>query len=63
MRRGSDVGTVEANPELKLSSAHQMYPPTPIVFATGDAGDSHVVASGEVDLACRIAHIPKSMFA
>ena len=35
-----------------------------IVFTTGivDAGDYYVVASGEVDLACRITHIPKSAF-
>ena len=35
-----------------------------VVFTTGiaDAGDHFVVASGEADLACRITHIPKSVF-
>ena len=36
-----------------------------VVFTTGiaDAGDHYVVASGEADLACRITHIPKRVFA
>ncbi len=36
-----------------------------VVFTTGiaDAGDFYVVASGEADLACRITHIPKQVFA
>jgi predicted GH43/DUF377 family glycosyl hydrolase len=35
-----------------------------VVFTTGiaDGGDHYVVASGEADLACRITHIPKSVF-
>jgi len=35
-----------------------------VVFTTGvaDAGDHFVVASGEADLACRITHLPKSVF-
>jgi predicted GH43/DUF377 family glycosyl hydrolase len=35
-----------------------------IVFTTGiaDHGDVYIVASGEADLACRITHIPKSVF-
>ena len=35
-----------------------------VVFTTGiaDAGDHFVVVSGEGDLACRITHVPKSMF-
>jgi beta-1,2-mannobiose phosphorylase / 1,2-beta-oligomannan phosphorylase len=28
-----------------------------------DAGDHYIVASGEADLACRITHIPKALFA
>jgi hypothetical protein len=65
MRSGFDMGTVEANPERTRPIAHQMYPPTPVVFTTGvaDAGDYYIVASGEVDLACRITHIPKALFA
>ncbi len=36
-----------------------------IVFTTGiaDGGDHYVVASGEADLACRITHVAKSVFA
>jgi len=65
MRSGFDVGTVEANPELTRPIAHQMHLPTPVVFTTGvaDAGDYYIVASGEVDPACRITHIPKALFA
>ena len=39
--------------------------PAPVVFTTGvaDAGDHYIVASGEVDLACRITHMPKALFA
>ena len=35
-----------------------------VVFTTGiiDAGDHYIVASGEIDLACRITHIPKEFF-
>jgi predicted GH43/DUF377 family glycosyl hydrolase len=42
-----------------------MYLPTPVVFTTGvaDAGDRYIVASGEADLACRITHMPKALFA
>jgi hypothetical protein len=37
----------------------------PVAFTTGvaDAGDHYIVASGEADLACRITHIPKALFA
>jgi 7-cyano-7-deazaguanine synthase in queuosine biosynthesis len=42
---------------------HQMYV-RDVVFTTGVAehGDVYVVASGEADLACRITHIPRSVF-
>ena len=42
-----------------------MYLPTEVVFTTGivDAGDHYIVASGEADLACRITHLPKALFA
>jgi beta-1,2-mannobiose phosphorylase / 1,2-beta-oligomannan phosphorylase len=45
--------------------AHQMYLPTPVVFTTGvtDAGDHYIVASGEANLACRITHMSKALFA
>jgi beta-1,2-mannobiose phosphorylase / 1,2-beta-oligomannan phosphorylase len=56
---------LEANPELTRPIARQMYLPTPVVFTTGvaDVGDHYIVASGEVDLACRITHMPKALFA
>jgi len=51
--------------KLTRPIAHQMYLPTPVVFTTGlaDAGDHYIVASGEADLACRITHMPKALFA
>ena len=50
-------------PDLTAPIDHQMYVHG-VVFTTGiaDAGDHYVVASGEADLACRITHIPKSLF-
>ena len=35
-----------------------------VVFTTGiaDGGDHWIVLSGEADLACRVTHIPKSVF-
>ena len=55
---------LEPSPELTAPIAHQMYLHD-VVFTTGivDAGDHYIVASGEADLACRITHIPKSVFA
>lgn len=54
---------LEANPELTRPLEDQMYL-RDVVFTTGiaDGGDHYVVASGEADLACRITHIPKSVF-
>jgi len=54
---------LDANPGLTASLEHQMYV-RDVVFTTGiaDHGDVYVVASGEADLACRITHIPKSIF-
>ena len=54
---------LEANPDLTQPIDHQMYL-RDVVFTTGiaDGGDHYVVASGEADLACRITHIPKSVF-
>ncbi|MGE3746856.1 MAG: glycosidase [Sphingomonadaceae bacterium] len=56
---------IEADPDLTAAIAHQLYLPTPVVFSTGlvDAGESYIVASGEADLACRITHLPKHLFA
>jgi predicted GH43/DUF377 family glycosyl hydrolase len=54
---------LEAAPDLTAPLEHQMYV-RGVVFTTGivDAGDHYIVASGEADLACRLTHIPKSVF-
>jgi beta-1,2-mannobiose phosphorylase / 1,2-beta-oligomannan phosphorylase len=58
-----DQPLLEANPELTRPHEDLMYV-RDVVFTTGivEAGDSFIVASGEADLACRITHIPKSVF-
>jgi hypothetical protein len=50
---------------IRAASFRQMYLPTPVVFTTGvaDAGDYYTDAADEVDLACRITHMPKALFA
>jgi predicted GH43/DUF377 family glycosyl hydrolase len=55
---------LEAHPDLSATLKDKIYL-TDVVFTTGiaDGGDHYVVASGELDLACRITHIPKSIFA
>jgi beta-1,2-mannobiose phosphorylase / 1,2-beta-oligomannan phosphorylase len=55
---------IEANPALTAPIDHQMYL-RDVVFTTGiaDGDDHYVVASGEADLACRITHIAKTVFA
>jgi predicted GH43/DUF377 family glycosyl hydrolase len=54
---------LEAAPDLTAPLEEKMYV-RDVVFTTGiaDAGDHYIVASGEADLACRITHIPKSVF-
>jgi len=54
---------LEANADLTRPIEHQMYV-RDVVFTTGIAehGDVYVVASGEADLACRITHIPRTLF-
>ena len=54
---------LEANPELTRPLEDRMYV-RDVVFTTGiaDGGDHYIVASGEADLACRITHVPKSVF-
>ncbi|MCW3848862.1 glycosidase [Sphingomonas sp. LB-2] len=61
--RSGGAPLLEASPELTRPIEHQMYL-SDVVFTTGiaDGGDHYVVASGEADLACRITHIPKSVF-
>jgi predicted GH43/DUF377 family glycosyl hydrolase len=55
---------IEANAELTRPMEDKLYV-RDVVFTTGivDAGDHYIVASGEADLACRITHIPKAIFA
>jgi predicted GH43/DUF377 family glycosyl hydrolase len=62
--RTDDRPLIEANPSLTAPMEEMMYV-RDVVFTTGiaDAGDHYVVASGEADLACRITHVPKSLFA
>ncbi|OHT21241.1 glycosidase [Edaphosphingomonas haloaromaticamans] len=62
--RGGEAPLLEANAGLTRPIEDLMYL-RDVVFTTGiaDAGDHYVVASGEADLACRITHIPKSVFA
>jgi predicted GH43/DUF377 family glycosyl hydrolase len=54
---------LEASPTLTEPLREKMYLHD-VVFTTGivDAGDCYIVASGEADLACRITHIPKTIF-
>ena len=61
--RTDDRPLIEANPALTAPLEEQMYV-RDVVFTTGiaDGGDHYVVASGEADLACRITHVPKSIF-
>ena len=65
LRLEDDTPLLEANPGLTEAIADQLYLPTPVVFTTGvaDAGDHYIVASGEADLACRITHLSKALFA
>ena len=55
---------LEPAPTLTEPLRDQMYLDN-VVFTTGiaDAGHHYVVASGEADLACRITHVPKAVFA
>jgi predicted GH43/DUF377 family glycosyl hydrolase len=54
---------LEANPELTAPIEQLMYV-RDVVFSTGivEHDAVYIVASGEADLACRITHIPKSLF-
>lgn len=65
LRHEDEAPLMESLAELIAPIAHQHYLPTPVVFTTGivDAGDHYIVASGEADLACRITHLPKGLFA
>lgn len=54
---------LEARPTLTDDLTESIYL-NDVVFTTGivDAEDHFIVASGEIDLACRITHIPKETF-
>jgi predicted GH43/DUF377 family glycosyl hydrolase len=61
---GDEVPVLEPSPELTKPLHEQMYL-SGVVFTTGIAdtdGDYYIVASGEADLACRITHVPRSLF-
>ena len=58
-----DIPLLEANPILTKEMSALIYL-NDIVFTTGiaDAGDDFIIASGELDLACRITRISKRYF-
>lgn len=64
LRLEDQTAVLEANPVLTEPLRAQMYLED-VVFTTGlaDGGDQWIVMSGEADLACRVTHIPKSVFA
>ena len=64
VRRTEHAPLIEPNPALTAPLDDLMYV-RDVVFTTGivGAGDHFIVASGEADLACRITHVPKAMFA
>lgn len=64
LRLEDQAAVLEANPVLTEPLRAQMYLED-VVFTTGlaDGGDHWIVLSGEADLACRVTHIPKSVFA
>jgi len=60
----SDTALLEPAPTLTEPLKDLMYLDN-VVFSTGiaEAGDHYIVASGEADLACRITHVEKDVFA
>jgi predicted GH43/DUF377 family glycosyl hydrolase len=62
--RTEHAALLEPAPHLTAAMREAMYVDD-VVFTCGiaDAGDHYVVASGEADLACRITHVPKRVFA
>lgn len=63
LRHEDETPLLEARPSLTEDIKDLRYLGD-VVFTTGIAahGDQFVVASGELDLACRITHIPASLF-
>jgi predicted GH43/DUF377 family glycosyl hydrolase len=64
LRVVDEVPVLESNPSLTTPLKDQMHLSN-VVFSTGiaDGGDHYIVASGEVDLACRITFLAKALFA
>ena len=58
-----DIPLLEANPLLTKNISEQVYL-NDVVFTTGIAkhDDDFIIASGELDLACRITRISKNYF-
>jgi predicted GH43/DUF377 family glycosyl hydrolase len=58
-----EIALLEPNPALTEPLKARMYLEG-VVFTTGlaDGGDHWIALSGEADLACRVTHIPKSVF-
>ncbi len=54
---------LQSKPGLTTSISHQIYL-NDVVFTTGIAehDDDYILASGEIDLACRVTRISKSYF-
>lgn len=63
LRSEDQVAVLEPNVTLTAPLRDRMYLDG-VVFTTGlaDGGDHWIVLSGEADLACRVTHIPKSVF-
>ena len=64
LRLEDQAPVLEGRADLTAHLQDQMYVQD-VVFTTGlaDGGDHYIVVSGEADLACRVTHIPKSVFA
>lgn len=63
LRLEDQVAVLEPAPALTAPLQDRMYLDG-VVFTTGlaDGGDHWIALSGEADLACRVTHIPKSVF-
>jgi beta-1,2-mannobiose phosphorylase / 1,2-beta-oligomannan phosphorylase len=63
IRMELDVPLLEARPELLENVTAKKYL-SDVVFTSGivDDGDYYLIASGELDLCCRMTRIPKSIF-
>ena len=64
LRLEDEIALLEPAPALTAPLQDRLYIDGGVVFTTGlaDGGDHWIVVSGEADLACRVTHIPKSVF-